>query len=196
VSRRGPIIAAVISAVVALLAVVVLVLPKMHEVSKAKDELATAQDQETSLRAQLASLEEAKTSAEATKKEIAKVDSQIPPTADLPGLLRLLTEAADRSALDFFSVAPGTPALDSSNTFSIIPTTINVTGSYSSLEEFLFRLETLPRAAKVTNISITPQASSTGEIGAPTLSLQMTTEFYTSDTSAGPGSAPGPAQGA
>ena len=41
-SRRGPIIAGAIVAVVAVLAVFFLVLPKMNEVTKARDELATA----------------------------------------------------------------------------------------------------------------------------------------------------------
>jgi hypothetical protein len=69
-----------------------------------------------------------------------------------------------------------------------------VTGSYFSLEEFLHRLETLRRAAKVTSISLA--ASGTETIGgAGQLQMQLQVEFFTTDTSAGPGSLPGPTQG-
>jgi Tfp pilus assembly protein PilO len=194
-SRRGPIIAGAVSLVLAVLAVVLLLLPKMNDVKSTKNELSQAQTQEQTLRAQLASLQEAQKNAPLTKKQIAKIQTQIPPTADLPGLIRLLNDAADRSAVDFFSVAPGTPTASTSG-FSIIPTAIQVDGSYFSLEEFLFRLETLPRAGKVTNITIAPGAEAAGTTTATTsLSMQLTVEFYTSDTSAGPGSQPGPTGG-
>jgi Tfp pilus assembly protein PilO len=194
-SRRGPIIAGAVSLVLAVLAVVLLLLPKMNDVKSTKSELSQAQAQEQTLRAQLASLQEAQKNAPLTKKQIAKIQTQIPPTADLPGLIRLLNDAADRSAVDFFSVAPSAPTASTSG-FSIIPTAIQVDGSYFSLEEFLFRLETLPRAGKVTNITIAPGAEAAGTTTATTsLSMQLTVEFYTSDTSAGPGSQPGPTTG-
>jgi hypothetical protein len=85
---------------------------------------------------------------------------------------------------------------------------VNVTGSYFALDEFLYRLETLPRAAKVTNVSVAPGAvvtsgtettDTTGTTSTTTssgmnglLTMQLTVEFYTSDLSAGPGSVPGP----
>jgi Tfp pilus assembly protein PilO len=187
--RRGPIIAAGVSIVVVILAVMLLLLPKMNEVKKVRDDVADAQATEVNLRAQLTSLQEAQANAPKTNKEIAKIETQIPPTADLPGLLRILRQAADSSAVDFFTVSPGNPILDISGQFSVISTQMTVTGSYFSLEEFLFRLETLPRIGKVTNIAISAQASATGAL---TLSMQLTAEFYTSDTSAGPGSTPGP----
>ncbi len=193
-SRRGPIIAGAIVAVVAVLAVFFLVLPKMSEVTKARDELATAEAQETTLRAQLASLKEAQANAPQVKAQIAKLSNEVPPTADLPALIRLLTAAADGSAVDFFTVAPGTPQLDPTGAFSRIQTSISVTGGYFALDQFLFRLETLPRAAKVTSVSITPGGAAPLGSTVNSLSMQLGVEFYTTDTSAGPGSAPGPTE--
>jgi len=194
VSRRGPIIAGAIIAVVAVLAVFFLVLPKMNEVTKARDELASAEAQETALRAQLASLKEAQANAPQVKAQIAKLSNEVPPTADLPALIRLLTAAADGSAVDFFTVAPGNPQLDPTGSFSTIQTAISVTGGYFALDQFLFRLETLPRAAKVTSVSITPGGAAPIGSTANSLSMQLGVEFYTTDTSAGPGSAPGPTE--
>jgi len=195
-SRRGPIIAGVIIAVVAVLAVFFLVLPKMNEVSKTQEDVATAEAHETALRAQLASLKEAEANAPQVKAKIAELSNEVPPTADLPALIRLLSAAADGSAVDFFTVAPGTPQLDPTGAFSSIPTTISVTGGYFSLDNFLFRLESLPRAAKVTSVSITPGGAAPPGSTVNALSMQLSVEFFTTDTSAGPGSAPGPSEGA
>ncbi len=195
--RRAPILVAVGAAVVVALAVMFFVLPKSGQISKAEEDLAAAQQQETTLRVQLNALQEAQTEAPQTKRQIQAVENQVPSTADLPALIRLLGEAADRAAVDLFQFSPNAPLLDPTGQYSTIGTAVNVTGSYFSLDEFLFRLESLPRAAKVTTVSISPSGATTDTTGGTTttgtqLNLQLTVEFYASDISAGPGSAPGP----
>ena len=64
-------------------------------------------------------------------------------------LFRLLQGAADRSAVDFFSFTPGTPAPNVTGSYSTIASQVTVSGGYFAIDEFLFLLETLPRAAKV-----------------------------------------------
>ena len=193
-NRRAPIIAGVIAVAVALLAVFLLVRPKMSEVSTTEDDLQTAEDQEITLAAQLNALQDAQAAAPETEQEIAAIDAEIPPTADLPSLFRLLQGAADRSVVDFFSFTPGTPAPNTAGTFSTIASQVTVSGGYFAIDEFLFLLETLPRAAKVTTLAVTPSGASTDgtTISTSNLQLQVTVEFYTTDTSAGPGSVPGP----
>jgi Tfp pilus assembly protein PilO len=199
VNRSAEIIAATIALVVAILAVFLLVLPKMNDVNEAQDQLQQAEDRETTLQAQLRALQDAQQEAPQTEQDIAAIDAAIPPTADLPELFRLLQSAADRSAVDFFSFTPGTPVVNETSSYSTIASQITVSGGYFAIDEFLFLLETLQRAAKVTTFAITPSSSS-GEatILSPssTLQLQMTVEFYTTDSSAGPGSIPGPTEGA
>jgi Tfp pilus assembly protein PilO len=196
VNRRAPIIAGVVAVAVALLAVFLLVRPKMSEVSTTEDDLQVAEDQEVTLAAQLNALQDAQAAAPETEQEIAAIDAEIPPTADLPSLFRLLQGAADRSVVDFFSFTPGTPAPNTAGTFSTIASQVTVSGGYFAIDEFLFLLETLPRAAKVTTLAVTPSSAASGETTTTTstsnLQLQLTVEFYTTDTSAGPGSVPGP----
>jgi Tfp pilus assembly protein PilO len=196
VNRRAPIIAGVIAVAVALFAVFLLVRPKMSEVSTTEDDLQVAEDQEVTLAAQLNALQDAQAAAPETEQEIAAIDAEIPPTADLPSLFRLLQGAADRSVVDFFSFTPGTPAPNTAGTFSTIASQVTVSGGYFAIDEFLFLLETLPRAAKVTTLAVTPSSAASGETTTTTstsnLQLQLTVEFYTTDTSAGPGSVPGP----
>jgi Tfp pilus assembly protein PilO len=195
VNRRAPIIAGVIAAAVALLAVFLLVLPKMGDVTTAEEELQTAEDQEVALAAQFDALQEAQAAAPKTEQEIAAIDAQVPPTADLPSLFRLLQGAADRSAVDFFSFTPGTPAPSAGGTYSSIASQVTVSGGYFAIDEFLFLLETLPRAAKVTTLAVTPSGAASGiTTSTGTLQLLVTVEFYTTDLSAGPGSIPGPSE--
>jgi Tfp pilus assembly protein PilO len=198
VNRRAPLIAGIAFALVAVLLVLLLVLPKMGEVGEVEDELTTAQDQEIALEAQLRALQDAQASAPETEREIAAIEDQVPSTAELPELFGVLQGAADRSAVDFFSFSPGSPAPDTAGTFSRIPSTITVTGSYFALDEFLFLMETLPRAAKVLTITISPQGGTetTSGVSESSLQLSLTIEFYTTDVSAGPGSVPGPTAGA
>lgn len=193
--QRPALIAAIASALIAVLVVVFVVLPKMSEVGERQDDLQAAQDQESTLLVQLAALQDAQAAAPETQREIESIEDQIPPTADLPALFRLLQSAADRSAVDFFAFSPGTPTPDvSGRAFSVIPSTITVTGGYFAMDEFLFLLETLPRAAKVTSVVVTPggEVDVTGAAASSSLSMQLTVEFYTIDTSSGPGSVPGP----
>ena len=195
-NRRAPVIAGVIAAAVALLAVVLLVLPQMGDVSTTEQELQSAEDQEVALAAQLDALQEAEAAAPKTEQEIGAIEEQVPPTAELPSLFRLLQGAADRSAVDFFSFSPGTPAPNAGGTYSSIASQVTVSGGYFAIDEFLFLLETLPRAAKVTTLAVTPSGASTGGTTLTTsnLQLQLTVEFYTTDVSAGPGSIPGPSE--
>ncbi len=197
-NKRAPIVAGAIALLVAVLAVFLLVLPKMNDVSETEDQLQAAEDQEITLAAQLNALQDAQAAAPQTEAEIAAIDAQVPPVADLPSLFRLLQGAADRSAVDFFSFTPGTPVPNATASYSTIASQVTVSGGYFAIDEFLFLLETLPRAAKVTTLAVTPGTSGaegTTTTSASTLSLQITVEFYTTDASAGPGSIPGPTEG-
>lgn len=193
--RRGPLIAGVGVAAVAVLLVLFLVMPKMGQVSEARTELETARNEQQTLESQLSALEDARDQAGDARQVIAEVDRQIPPTADLPGLILLLQNAAVGSGLDLVTVTPGAPTFDAESGLSVIPVAVGGEGSYFDVAEFLFRIETLPRAAKTLTLSLAPGGTgdaATTTIGSPELSMTATVELYTSDTSAGPGSIPGP----
>ena len=183
-SRRGPLIAGAVSVVVILLAVMLLILPKMAEVGKAKDQLTRAQNEEQNLQIQLQQLKETQQKAPEIEAELKQLDTAIPSTEDLPGLIRYVADAADSSAVTAMTLSPGSPSADASGKFSVVPVAITVDGSFFSLDEFLLRLESLPREMKVMSVQV-----STGE--SAELALNMNAEVYTTDTSAGAGSEPG-----
>lgn len=200
-SRRGPLIAGAVSGVLVVLLILFLVLPKMGEVEKAKEALATAEQQEQQLQLQLQQLEEAQAEAPQATEEIRRLEELVPPTADLPGLILLLSGAANDAGVDFFTMSPGAPTPNAEQTFSVIPTQVSVTGSYFAVEEFLYNVETLQRAGKVLSLSLAPGGGDTAATGTTDttttttaatgeLTTQLSMEFYTTDLASGPGTSP------
>ncbi len=187
--RRGPLIAGVAGLVLASVLVFFLVLPKMSEVTAGRGRLVDAQADQQTLFSRLAALEDARDSAPAAQATIAEVDREIPPTADVSGVILLMTNAAVQSSLELKVFTPVTPIFDPVARLSRIDIQVNVQGTYFEIAEFLFRIETLPRAARVLDVNLTPDATTLGA-----LTMSGTVQVYTSDTSAGPGSSPGPTQ--
>jgi Tfp pilus assembly protein PilO len=184
---RKPLAAGAMFAVAAVIVLVALVMPKMAAVKTQQKALDASVAQGQQLSAQVAQLEQAKREAASVKRRLDSLEQQIPATVQLPLLIREVRKVADKAAVDFIQISPGNPTPSTAGSFSTIPTQITATGNYFAVTEFLYRLETLPRAVKVTTITLAP-----GPDGLPELQLQLSTEMYTTDMSAGPGSQPGP----
>jgi Tfp pilus assembly protein PilO len=193
-NRRAPLFAALAVAGLAIVMILLLVLPKMGQVSTAQDQLDETRREGQTLESQLAALEDAKAAAPQARKTIAEVHRRIPPVADEPGLILLLQNAAIDAGIDLVSLSPGNPTLDPATNLSTIDVSVSATGTYFDITEFMYQIETLPRAAIVLSMNLAPgEESSTS--GVPLLTLTATVQTYTSDTSAGPGSEPGPTSG-
>jgi Tfp pilus assembly protein PilO len=184
--RRGPIIAGAASAVLVLLLVLFLVLPKLSQVSDAKKKLNEAIAETSTLQSEYRALQDARAAAPLAQEKIDQVNREIPPTADLPGLILLLQNAATSSGIALLTITPGTPAFDQTTSLSTISVSVSATGTYFALTEYLYKIETLPRAAKVVSMSLAPAGTTGG------LTMSATLDMFTADTSAGPGSSPGP----
>jgi Tfp pilus assembly protein PilO len=197
--RRAPLVAGAGAAVLVALMVVFLVLPKMNEVSTATESLDAARAQQGTLESELAALEQAQATAPEAKATIQDVERRIPPTADEAGLLLLVKNAASRAGVTLSTLTPGTPTLDPATGLSTISLAMTADGTYFSLTEFLYNIETLPRVAKVQTASLA-RGGGGDDSGTTTttnlLQLQATAILYTTDQSAGPGSEPGPTEDA
>lgn len=190
---RAPLIAGAGVVALAVILVVFVVLPKMGQVSTAEADLAAAQAQQRTLDSRLLALEQAEAAAPEAKATIERVERQIPPTVDEPGLLLLIRNAAAGSAVAFSNLTPGNPTLNATTGLSEIPLAVTATGTYFQIAEFLYSIETLPRAAKVLTITLAPGTGSDDTTTVTNLlQLQASVVLYTSDQSAGPGSEPGP----
>ncbi len=190
-TRRGPLVVGIVFALVGLIAIFFLVLPKRGEVREAEDDLAVEQQEEQPLRTELARLQEVSEDAASLRRELARFQRAVPPVADLPGLINDLQTAADVAGVEFFQIDPAPPASSPTGQATEIPATIRIIGGFFPVDEFLFRLETLPRAAKVTAVTL-----GAGPEGAPQVDVQLEVRFFTTDLEAGPGApvpeAPGP----
>lgn len=192
-NQRAPLFAAIGAAVVTILLILLLLLPKMGQVSTAEEELAAAQAQQETLETQKEALEDLEAQAPEFKQTIKEVEGKIPPTADEPGLLQLLNNAALSSGLDLTTLSPSPPTFDDVTGLSTIVMAVSASGTYNEITEFTYRIETLPRAAKITSIALVP-AGTTDSLGNQVLTLTAQIQAYTSDASAGPGSTPGPTE--
>lgn len=188
--RRGPLIAGAVGVVLSLLLIFFLVLPKLNGVTEARQDLIQAQADRGTLEARLGALRDAQENAPEAQRIIAEIDIKVPPTADVSSVIRMLDIASTQSTLDLQSFTPVAPVFDADVGLSRIDIQVSVTGTYFELDEFLFLVETLPRAARLLNVTIGASAILAGE-----LTMQATVQVFTSDTSAGPGSQPGPTGG-
>jgi Tfp pilus assembly protein PilO len=191
--RRGPVIVGAAVAVVVLLVAFFFVLPKLGQVKDANASLQDARAQQGTLGAQLAALKQSQADAPKNREIIRKVQQAIPPTVDQQGFMLLIQNAAVQSSIDLVTITPTTPVFDPAQGLSTVTNAFSVTGNYFALTEFVFEIETLPRASKITAITIAPAPTDTDP---SLLTMTASVDMYTSDSSAGPGSAPGPTSGA
>jgi Tfp pilus assembly protein PilO len=189
-SKRAPLIAGAAAAALCLLLIFFLVTPKLSDVSAAKDRLAEEQNQTQVLLSQKAALEDAKRNAPEARAKIQEVNQRIPKVADQQGLLLNLSNAALASGIAIVSLTPSTPAFDPATGLTNLDISVSATGTYFELADYMYRIETFPRAGKVLNLSISGSAGAAS--GIPELTASFNLQFYTTDTSAGPGSVPGP----
>lgn len=191
--RRNPLVLGALVVVGCLAVLFGFLLPKSAEAARIRSEIDTAQADLASKEAQLAALEQV--DAGALGAALVSLRTSIPATPDLSGLLRTMEEAAERSGVEIQSIGPGVPTPSTVASVSVVSLSIEVKGPYFRLAEFLFTLETLDRLNRVSSVSVSP-----GGVEGQTsvLTMSVSTEIYTTDTSAGPGSSPedGPELGA
>jgi Tfp pilus assembly protein PilO len=185
--RRAIVIAGVGTAILALLLIFFLVLPKMNEVSEAREELEQEFTERETLTSRLAALRQARDAAPRNLAAIRRVDQQVPPTADLPGLILLLRNAATGAGVQVLTLTPAAPTPSEDGSFSSISVSTSGEGPYFSVVDYLYSIETLPRAATVESLELSPAEGSS-------LAFVATITLYTSDVSSGPGSEPGPTE--
>ena len=191
---RGALFAGLGGVALILVLVAGLILPKANQVRQRQNDLAEAKQKESELTLQLSQLQVAQKDYKKNQEKLKVLEQQVPENAQLPNIITLINSAADDSAVDFMSISPQQPTAGTS--VSTIPTQISVIGEYFAVDEFLFKLESMPRVAKVTTITVGPNATTGTTAGISSsgpmqLKVDLLAEFYTTDLSAGPGSSPG-----
>ena len=145
------------------------------------DEQAVANDR---VRTQLQVLQAQADALPDQQARLAEVAARIPEQAQLPALIRALTDAAEDGDVEFVSLVPGTPtplaapapvavagaeevgatpvppsttaASTTAGSLHAIPVTLNVVGGYYEVERYVAALEDLPRALRITGLTLAP----------------------------------------
>lgn len=161
-----------------------LVSPKRAEAAAVREQTLSQESTNAGLRTQLEVLQAQAKDLPKKQADLARVAAKIPDNPSLPSLIRALTAASTSAGVEFVSVTPGAPAAVAAaaaapvaaapadpaaapaaagpaGSLAAIPVAINVVGGYFEVEQFIAALENLPRALRVTNLTLAPGASPT-----------------------------------
>jgi len=151
------VIAVIAIAVIA--AVLLLIVPKFGELATLDAEMQAANDQVTQTKTLLAQLEQAKAGASLTQAELIALANQFPDKPELPALVIELQDVSNDAGIRFERFGPSTPAPVPSGQYSEIAISTRISGAWPDVLDFLRRVNRMTRAIRVTDVSISPQAS-------------------------------------
>lgn len=133
------IITAVVAAVLLVAWYFLLFAPTQRKLSDLDTQIQSAQSALDMANQEVVKLESYKKTAPQSRAEVVRLGKMLPESEGIPGLIVELTKTADASGVSITSITkgtttPGTP-------FGIQTATIQVSGRYFDVEDFLYRLE-------------------------------------------------------
>ena len=146
-TRRNELVLAGVGALLVLVAAtMLLVRPTRQATAAANAERDAAISDSQTLRDQIKALEALKPNEAELKAKAGLAKAEFPATPALPALVDALQDAASLSGVDLGTVAPSTPQTSTATPLlAEITTTVNVSGGYFEIQDFLVRLENLVR---------------------------------------------------
>ena len=141
-SRRQELIFAAVGALLVLVAAtLLLVRPTRQATAEARADREAAVTESQTLRDQIKALE-------ALKAKASLARAEFPASPALPGLVDALQDSASLAGVELGTVAPTTPKTSTLNPLlAEITTTVNVSGGYFEIQDFLVRLESLVKGS-------------------------------------------------
>ena len=179
----------IITAVVAVVLIVawyfLLFSPTQRKLSDLDQQVQSAQSALDVANQEVVKLESYKKTAPQSKAEVVRLGKMLPESEGIPGLIIELSKTADASGVAVTSIARGTTTAGSP--FGIQTITLQVTGRYFDVEDFLYRLEeyvafrnasfrVTGRLLQVTQLSIQATPTTTG--GSPPLAVTIGLNAY------------------
>jgi Tfp pilus assembly protein PilO len=149
VTRRQELVVAAVGALVLLVAATLaLVRPTRQATAEARADQQAALAESQSLRDQIKALEALKPKEAELEARANLARAEFPATPALPGLIDALQDSATLAGVELGTVSPATPKASTVNPLlAEISTTVNVSGGYFEIQDFLVRLESLVRGA-------------------------------------------------
>ena len=137
--REIYIVAAVVAVVLIVAWYFLLFSPQRQEMADISDQITTQQTALETAKQEVVRLESYKKTAPQSRAEIVRLGKMLPEAEGIPSLIIELTRTSDASGVDLNSIArggttPGSP-------FGIQTVTLQVTGRFFDIEDFVYRLE-------------------------------------------------------
>jgi len=154
-----------------------LVSPKRTEAADLKTQTATQDATNVTLEQKLQELKAQQADLPAQRARLAEIQHAVPGNPGLPSLIRDLTAASSKVGVTIDAMMPAAPAAVTTAASAVVaqpdpaaaaaagpvlyqvPLSLNVSGSYFELEQFVQQLEGLQRAFLVTGFSMAPKPS-------------------------------------
>lgn len=164
--------------------------PQGGRISETRDQADAEEQRVTQLQAELSRLQALQRQAPQLRERAQQLDTAIPADPQLAQFILQVNEAAIASGVDWLSTSQSLPApvqaAPAGTTYSSVNVSLQVTGGYFQVQDYIARLEGLARAVKVGSLALAP-----GEL--PQLSAALTLQMYVSPPAAPvPPAAPAP----
>jgi hypothetical protein len=149
VTRRQELVLAGVGALLVLIAAtIVLVRPIRQATAEARADREAAVTESQSLRDQIKALEALKPNEAELKAKAGLAKAEFPSNPALPGLVDALQDSASLAGVELGTVAPTPPKASTLNpVLAEITTTVDVSGGYFEIQDFLVRLESLVKGS-------------------------------------------------
>lgn len=159
--------AAAIALVFCLLFYVFFIRPRKAEMSKVNEDIAAAEAQTQSLQLEVDRLQTLKDNAPELNALLEEIRGYVPKEDELPNFIFQVEEAANAAGVSFVKITPELPKPPATaTTLAEIRITIDATGGFFSLQDFVRRLYSLDRALRVDTLSLAPgDGAAGGETG-------------------------------
>ena len=169
--RRNVLILVMVMILIAVAYFFLVFQPQGRNIEEARLAAEAMEQREQELTLELRRLESLRDNAPELQAKLQRLDAAIPTNdPQLAQFILLVEEAANTSGIEWLSVAPGLPAAVEGVPGALaVSISMNVTGGYFQVQDFLVRLENLSRALKISTIALSPD-----ELPTLTVGMQMT----------------------
>jgi len=161
--------------------------PQATKIDATRADADAAEAKTGQLRAELKRLQELQRNAPKLREEATILDAAMPNDPQLAQFILQVQESATASGIDWLSIAPVPPAASTQPGVSEVVVAMSVEGGYFQVQDFLVRLETLPRAVKIGAVTLAPggdEESAPG--GSPDLAASLQMRLFVSSASSAP----------
>jgi Tfp pilus assembly protein PilO len=168
--KRGALIGVIAGAVVLILLwYFVLFSPTSSDLNDTRDQVAAAQSQQQELQNTIAHLKELSANAAQQQASLRTLRAAIPPTPDLGAFILQANTIATSTGIDWLSIAPTPPtATVGPGPTSTIGISMQISGGFFEVLDYLNRLEGLERVVIVDTINVAAAGADSGTTGGST----------------------------